>query len=196
MKEQFFLYTFQICCTKQTVISSATAHSKTLYSNTCWARTRVISRNKCDTPDEGLPLSQNAGWHVLANKCSVMEWFCWLAYLVFKSPVLGPQKDRRPNWTGPKKDRTAVAVKALWWLVQFRLPGFWEIGKTGPRYNLMGHFGANSHTCRFAQKQGSKINDFSLKTTWFHNFICKNYRKMTPFLRKNEGYHICVILGV
>ena len=34
--------------------------------------------------------------------------------LVFKSPVLGPQKDRRPNWTGPKKDRTAVAVQALW----------------------------------------------------------------------------------
>ena len=53
--------------------------------------------------------------------------------LVFKSLVLGPQKDRRPNWTGPKKDRTAVAVQALWWSVQLRLPGFWEIWKTSPR---------------------------------------------------------------
>ena len=64
------------------------------------------------------------------------------------------------------------------------------------RYNLMGHFGANSHICQFAQKQGLKINDFSLKITWFQNFICKNYRKMTLFLHKNEGYHICAILGV
>ena len=60
----------------------------------------------------------------------------------------------------------------------------------------MGHFGANSHTHQFAQKQGSKINDFSLKITWFQNFICKNYREMTPFLCKSEGYHICVILRV
>ena len=136
--------------------------------------------------------------------------FIWCPYqaLVFKSPVLGPQKDRQPNWTGLKKDRTAVAVQALWWLIGLRLPGFWEIWKTGPRpvatgllrtslrYNLMAHFGANSHTCCFAQKQGSKINDSSLKITWFHDFICRNYRKMTPFLCKNEGYHICMILGV
>ena len=30
-----------------------------------------------------------------------------LSRLVFKSPVLGPQKDCRPNWT-------TVAVQALW----------------------------------------------------------------------------------
>ena len=67
----------------------------------------------------------------------------------------------------------------------------------------MGHFGTNSHTHQFAQKQGSKINDFSLKIndfslkiTWFQNFICKNYREMTPFLCKSEGYHICVTLRV
>ena len=58
--------------------------------------------------------------------------YCWVS-IVFKSPVLGPQKDRRPNWTGPKKDRTVVAVQALWWSVRLWLPGFWKIWKTGPR---------------------------------------------------------------
>ena len=34
--------------------------------------------------------------------------------LVFKNPVLGPQKDCRLNWTGLKKGQTVVAVQALW----------------------------------------------------------------------------------
>ena len=34
--------------------------------------------------------------------------------LVFKSLVQGLQKDHRSNWTGPKKDRTAVVAQALW----------------------------------------------------------------------------------
>ena len=36
------------------------------------------------------------------------------APLVFKSLVLGPQKDHRLDRTGPKKDQTAVVVQALW----------------------------------------------------------------------------------
>ena len=54
-------------------------------------------------------------------------------YIVFKSLVLGPQKDRRLNRTGPKKDQTAVVVRALWWSVWLRLHEFEGNAKTGPR---------------------------------------------------------------
>ena len=43
-------------------------------------------------------------------------------------------------------------------------------------YNLMGHFGANSHTCQFAQKQGSEFNDFSIKKIHSFNIL---YAKIT-----------------
>ena len=58
---------------------------------------------------------------------------CRPSQVVFKSPVLGPQKDRRLNQTGPKKDRIATAVWALLWSVQLRLHEFEGNAKTGPR---------------------------------------------------------------
>ena len=45
-----------------------------------------------------------------ALECPPNKW----SGIVFKSLVLGLQKDHRLNRTGPKKDRTAVAVQALW----------------------------------------------------------------------------------